>query len=385
MKAPCRIACIVFICGTSTGAGVNAGPELLFRDACAAGTRAKVAAVGDLLFQRRLQAEALQVGGSYRNFWRSVERLLASADVTYANLEGVAAQSITYDGDMVLDVGRRWDRRVHGAPNILRNFNYHPSLFDDLKASGVDVLSTANNHALDRGWAGVDQTIDNISERGIAFTGTRKRWAKDAEWSVITPANGLAIAWLACTYGTNGRPDFHGQVLLCFQNRNLILKEIRRLAGLPGVDAVIFIPHWGVENTSFVLLEQTELARDAFAAGATAIIGTHPHVLQRWEKLVGADGREGVVIYSTGDFISDRSRKERRAGVIVWLELLKEAGAIRARLSAAAYVPTSVRAGRKYRVVEIEKGGPTEPLPHGNRLEPSRKDPMPRSCALASD
>jgi Bacterial capsule synthesis protein PGA_cap len=378
-----RLAVVALVWALCFDGSAGAEPELVFRDACAIGKRATVAAVGDLLFNRRLQREALTEGRGYRNFWQPVEKILSSADVTYANLEGVVAEGITYDGELVAEPGRRWNNRVYGAPDNLRSFSYHPSLLDDLKASGVDVLSTANNHALDRGWLGVDRTIDNIAQRGLALTGTRKRHGANGAWSVTTPANGLSVAWLACSYGTNGRPDFHGQVLLCYRDRNWILAEIRRLAALSEVDAVIFTPHWGVENTTFVLLDQIDLAGDVFAAGATAIIGTHPHVLQRWDKLTDGDGREGLVIYSTGDFISDRRHDDRRRGLIAWLELVKEAGEQKARISAAGYVPTSVRVRGGYRVVEVVGENASDPLPRGNRLDVSRADPMPRGCALS--
>ena len=55
------------------------------------------------------------------------------------------------------------------------NFNYHPSLIEDLRGSGFDVVSTANNHAADRGALGMDRTVEALRAGGIAFTGTRAR------------------------------------------------------------------------------------------------------------------------------------------------------------------------------------------------------------------
>jgi poly-gamma-glutamate synthesis protein (capsule biosynthesis protein) len=358
-------------------------PELFFRDACSSsGTRASIAAVGDLIFNARLEAQALADDGTYRQFWKPVEGFLASADLIYANLEGTVSDGIAFDGKLVAEVGRSARNSVFSAPASLLSFNYHASLLDDMKVSGFSVLSTANNHALDRGWLGIDRTIDNITRRGLASTGTRRRHEADAPWSTIVSANGLKVAWLACTYGTNGRPDFHHQVLGCYSDRAAVLDEIRRLARLDTVDAIMFVPHWGVENTDFVLLDQIELAHEAFVAGATAILGAHPHVLQHWEKLTEANGREGLVIYSLGNFISDQRARVQRIGAIARLELLKEPGSRAARLSAVGYLPTYVEIGWVHQVRELRGQERQLPLPRGNRMRLVAPKAFPRACEM---
>ena len=378
----CHRVMIGLVCATVVAQAAAQSPELVFRDACATGVRATVAAVGDLLFNATLQQQALQTGGAYRQFWKPLEPFLASADVVYGNLEGTVANGITFDGELVRDVGRSARSRVFGAPPSMLSFNYHPSLLDDLRATGFRVLSTANNHALDRGWLGIDRTIDNIQKLELASTGTRKRHHVDATWSAIVSAGSLRIAWLACTYGTNGQPDFHRQVLGCYQDREVVLTEIQRLAELDGIDAVMFTPHWGVEGTQYVLLDQIDLAHNAFAAGATAILGSHPHVLQRWEKLTADDGREGLVIFSLGNFISDLRERAQRTGAVARLELLKEPGARTARVTAAGYLPTYVEIGRVHRVVELKNEGEALPLPRGNRIRLESPYTFPRDCDL---
>src|SRR5262249_44473547 len=154
--------------------------------------------------------------------WQPVAPILRRADIVYGNLEGPAARSVTPVGQEIkLAPGkddRTYDRRFYaGGENGVLIFNYHPNAVADAKAGGFDIVPTANNHAADRGPLGIDRTIDALEAAGLAFTGTRRRQetAQARPWGTITRAKGFAVAWLACTYGTNGMADPHGQVLGC--------------------------------------------------------------------------------------------------------------------------------------------------------------------------
>jgi Bacterial capsule synthesis protein PGA_cap len=385
-------------CLSLTGFEARAS-TLTFADACAEGERISVAAAGDLLFHHALQAQALADGGSYRQFWRSVEPLIRNADIAYANLEGTVAPDVDRDGERVSDPGRRIDGRVYGRATGALYYNYHPSLVGDLRASGFDVLSTANNHAMDRGSLGASRTIDALAGAGMALTGTRKRGEASRPWHAVTWSKGMSVAWLACSMDTNENPDPHAQVLLCEGQQSVVLAELARLAADPLIDAVILTPHWGQEGDKLPDKRQRVLARAAIAAGAAAVIGTHPHVVQPWEKIVTANGREGLVIYSTGNFVSNQRSSRQRTGTIVMLELLREPGR-KARVSAAGYVPTWVhKAGndtkdeKGHRVVENrDLDGDAQTglrqslavLPEGNRLAMDAADQLPRTCTMAN-
>src|SRR5690606_29929564 len=105
------------------------------------------------------------------SLWKGVKDLLQKADITYANLEGPTASGTNAYGRNVTDPGLRFDNVVYTSYPM---FNYHPTLLDDLIASGVDVVSTSNNHSFDRRSLGADRTTDALEQRGIAFTGTRR-------------------------------------------------------------------------------------------------------------------------------------------------------------------------------------------------------------------
>ena len=147
----------------------SVGAETLyFEGACMPGERISVAAVGDLLFHKKLQAQAYRKGGSFKGFFTPVLKVLKGADLAYGNLEGPAARGVGPNGRAVKDPGRRLGT-VYGAPLKSLAFNYHPSVAADLKQSGFDVVSTANNHSLDRGALGVDRTIDTLRNAGFAL------------------------------------------------------------------------------------------------------------------------------------------------------------------------------------------------------------------------
>ena len=359
---------------------VGPGSKITFANSCAAGRRITVVGVGDLLFHPDLEKEALTPTGTYSAFWKPVQSVLANADLTYGNFEGTAAEGITTRLEFVKDPGREWNNSVYTAPPYQLLFNYHPSLTRDLKASGFDVVSTANNHALDRGPIGIERTIANLQKSGVASSGTRMRDAVDTPFSVVTSVKGLNVAWLACTYYTNGFIDQHSQILYCFEQREQVLAEIKRLAASPNIDAVILTPHWGLEGSPTPEQRQRDLAHDAIEAGATAVIGTHPHVLQPWERYTARDGREALIVYSTGNFISGQHRPDQRLGAMVVMELLKEPGAAKLRVSAAGYVSSWVQNEGPHRVTEAPRTMPSRFLPEGNRVYAADLPKLPRDC-----
>ena len=127
------------------------GP-LEFANKCKAGTTITIAAVGDVLLHGPLQKQAYAARDAHHSLWKNVEPLLSRADLTYGNLEGPCADGMTTSGTAP-DPGKVFDQRVYSS---YPQFNYHPSLIDSLKESGFDVVSTANNHALDRRGREVD-------------------------------------------------------------------------------------------------------------------------------------------------------------------------------------------------------------------------------------
>lgn len=304
-----------------------------------------LAAVGDVLLHDSVQRWAAGRPGGFAELFAPVADLIAAADVSFANLEGPAAAGIGKSGRAAKAPRRRYDGWVYSGYPM---FNYHPSLATDLKRAGFDIVQTANNHSLDRYSLGADRTIDAVRKAGLGFTGTRKKGDRKSPWYTITPVRQgkriWNIAWLGCTYGTNGIPDRHKQVLHCYDQRAELLRNVRLLAARRDVHAVIVTPHWGPEYRHRPDAKQRLLARQILEAGATAIVGTHPHVIQPVEKYVTRDGRETLVAYSLGNFVSNQIGLARRSSAILLLGLAadpKRAGKL--TMAAMSWIPIWMR------------------------------------------
>ena len=328
-----------------------------FAAACEPGDTVTIAAVGDLLLHHELQIQAYAAPDGFLAVWGGVQDLLARADISYANLEGPTAAGVHLKGHEVADPGRVFDRKVYTS---YPRFNYHPSLLADLVTSGVDVVSTANNHSLDRGPLGVDATIAALDRVGLAHTGTRAR-AATGPWHAITRARGITVAWLACAHHTNQIVDPDAQVLRCYEPEGAFEALAAALVADPAIDAVIVTPHWGKEYQPQPERAQRALAARLARLGVTAVIGSHPHVLQPWEVLAGGGGHETFVIYSLGNFASHQPELPRRSSMVLYLGLTRPPGA-KARVHGVRYVPLHVRQdGERYFVEAIDRvGGPAD-------------------------
>lgn len=321
-------------------------------------TMVTVAAVGDVLLHDSLQRISARRPGGFAGLFAPVADILRAADVTFGNLEGPAAEGVLRTGRATRPPETLYDGRVYtGYPM----FNYHPSVARDLRQAGFDVVLTANNHSLDRYALGADRTIEAVQAAGLAYTGTRHRDAMSRPWHAITPVthNGRRynIAWVGCTYGTNGIPDRHNQVLHCYEQRGELLSEIRGLAARDDIHAVMMTPHWGTEYQREPNAQEVILAREALEAGATAVIGGHPHVMQRWERHVTADGREGFILYSLGNFVSNQQGLPRRSSIILLLGLTPAENGKLAP-AAAGWIPIRMhRAGNEAHAEAIDRSG----------------------------
>lgn len=281
-----------------------------------------IVGVGDVLLHSPLQRQAARSG--FFSLWPEIAPYFQGATMAYANLEGPTAMGLTRQGREVADPGAVFDNRVYTSYPM---FNYPPALLGALQDSGVDVVSTANNHALDRRAIGVRRTIAALDARGLAFTGTREDPQTPRPWHITISNDGLTVAWLACTFSTNGIPDREQQVLDCYKDREALIELTRRLANNTSLGAIIITPHWGSEYALAPNPRERKLGRELIDAGATAVLGAHPHVPQPIEIHTAPDGRRGVIAYSLGNFVSGQfHRLHTRAAILVRLRLVGEVG-----------------------------------------------------------
>lgn len=218
-------------------------------------------------------------------------------------------------------------------------FNTPDSFLDSLEYSGIDFVTTANNHCMDKGTDGLLRTIDKLDEYGFDHTGTYKDEESRNE-VFVKDINGITFAFLSYTYGTNGIPvknPWNVNIL----DEELIKSDIEKAKEL-NPDFIVVLPHMGVEYEIYPREEFKEWADFMFNCGADIILASHPHVLQPMEvrEITKDDGstRNGFIIYSLGNFISSQTTPPRNAGIIVNLDFEKK-GIEKAELTKVSFIP----------------------------------------------
>lgn len=242
-----------------------------------------LAAVGDIMLARSIGARVLADGPDV--VFAGVEPELSRADITAGNLETAISDE--------------------GSPAAKGyTFRAPPETVAALWAAGFDVVSQANNHSLDWGPDAMADTIRRVTARGILVVGAGSNLAA-AEQPAIIERNGLRVAFLGFV-DTAAEGAYNEQ-------------EWAATADTPGVawaspqaiqtaveaaksyaDIVVVMLHAGIEFDPNPAATQQMLAETAIDAGASLVLGAHPHLLQPVVEYHG-----GVIAYSLGNFVFD--------------------------------------------------------------------------------
>ncbi|WAA10900.1 CapA family protein [Fervidibacillus albus] len=237
-------------------------------------------------------------------------------------------------------------------------FNSPYEVGDALIDSGVDIVSTANNHTLDRGEKAIQNAIQYYERVGLPYVGHFKNF-EDQETIRVLNKNGIRFAFLSYTYGTNGIPVPEGkEYLVNLIDLEKMKEEIERAK--QEADVVVMSIHWGNEYQRYPSDEQQLIANELAQSGVDIIFGHHPHVLQPFEWIETENGRV-FVAYSLGNFISGQMRNYKDIGGVVSLQVTKKVtgDGVDIQLSNPEFQPTYVsNVGLKnYRVVPLEEAG----------------------------
>ena len=261
------------------------------------------AVAGDVIPHEPVRVAAASAGDGavgWAALFGDVSDVFERADFGFVNLETPVAPA-----------------HSHGSKPFL--FDAPIDLLQGLKASGIKIVSFANNHVMDQGWAGFAETREHLRDEGLLFVGSGDTAA--LAWQpVVVEANGIKVGWLGMTRWLNGNrnPDKDGEPHVNF------FPYPGESGGAPGLDEagvleavkqarlkcdlLVVSIHWGIEYASAPRPEDVETAHKMLEAGASVIVGHHPHVLQPVETWRTADGRNAVIFYSLGNFLSNQSR-----------------------------------------------------------------------------
>jgi poly-gamma-glutamate synthesis protein (capsule biosynthesis protein) len=255
-----------------------------------------IVAVGDNLIHKEIDVTVQREDGSYYfdDIYAPVKSIISSADLAILN------QEVPCAGDQY---------EIKGYPT----FNAPTEVLDTAARLGFDVLTLGTNHALDMGEAGLVNTLDYLHTNypDILTTGTASNYEEYMTIPIIE-VQGVKIAVLNYTYGTNDIPLPNDYSVNLLSDRSKIADDISRAK--EQADFVIVAPHWGNEYEQEPSTEQRSMAYFFANCGADLIIGTHPHVVQPMEWITCTDGRQVLVYYSLGNFVSAQAAVPRALG-----------------------------------------------------------------------
>jgi poly-gamma-glutamate synthesis protein (capsule biosynthesis protein) len=221
-----------------------------------------------------------------------VGECLRDGDIVFGNLEAVLSNH-------GLKRGRVRSLAMRGDPQAA----------EGLKRAGFNVVSLANNHALEHGREALEDTMCILSEQGVAYVGVGSSPEEGREPLVLT-SKGVAIAFLAYCL-VHDRTAY-----LSVDNPRDICGDVAKAR--TKADLVVVSLHWGNEYIHRPSPEQVALAHDIIDSGCMVILGHHPHVLQSIEHYNG-----GLIAYSLGNFVFDMWERKTRESAILKVVLSK--------------------------------------------------------------
>lgn len=243
----------------------------------------------------------------FSSYFKEASSYFKNADLAVANLE------VTFGGT------------ESGAYSGYPAFNTPDSFADEIKASGLEFLVTANNHCYDTGLFGLKRTARILKEKGIDFIGTRE--SESDTLYTVKDVNGIKIGMANYTYETDGqlegRKYLNGNIIseeanglvssFSYKNIDKFYNEAEAVINQmkqKGAEFIVFYMHWGNEYSLTASTWQKTIAQKLSNMGVNIIVGSHPHVIEPVELINSEDGTNTTVcIYSTGNAISNQRQE----------------------------------------------------------------------------
>ena len=293
-----------------------------------------VVAAGDNLIHYSVYKNAEEyAGGDGYNFdpmYDEVKYLVQDADLAIINQETVISQS----------------NPIRGADGGQLIFNSPPQVADTVIDLGFDVVTMANNHLLDMGTDGLEESIrfwnQKAEENNLTVLGAYLN-EEDANNIRVREVNGVKIAFLAYCHHINGFDELLDDVPLRVvknDEEGVIERQIKEADEL--ADVVIVSAHWGEDDTTEVTEDRIELANKMVDWGADVILGCHTHTAETMEWIERDDGTKGFVYYSMGNFICAQTDNFNVIGEMPDFDIVIDGNTNELRLENVGCIPTII-------------------------------------------
>lgn len=287
-------------------------------------------AAGDYMLSDTMIQAALKADRTYdfSTIFTEVKKMVSDADLAVLNQETILG-------------GEQFD--YSGYP--LYNSPWEAG--DAAVQAGFDVFLCANNHAMDMGVQGIENAIAYFNQKkGVTYLGIH-RDAASYQSIRILEKNGIRIAMLNYTFGTNGidLPE-DKPWLINLMDKEKMAQDIA--TAKKQADVVIVFPHWGTSYATDVSTAQEDLARFFCESGVHLVIGSHPHVLGPVQWLTSDTGNKTLVYYSLGNFMAHQNGMDRMLGALADVTITKVNGQVTVEGKAVPLVNHIVKTEEKW-------------------------------------
>jgi len=303
---------------------------------------ASISAVGDILCGDDMLKDANKANGyNFYNMFNEISRYTKKSDIAIG----------TFETNIV-------DDEYSGSGK----YNSPLKFLKAVKETGIDILSIAHNHELDYEIEGLNTTVKKIQEEGLSVTGIKANLEnEDPQFTGnIKEVNKIKIAFLSYTYGINNEQELSDEEI---NYANIYTEEKVNYDidyAKDNSNYIIVIMHWGEVNNSNISQWQNEVKDYLVQSGVDMILGSHPSVIEPMEIIKNQDGRNILVAYSLGNYISSLKYENADVELILNIQIFKRAGEEKAILRKVDYTPIYVldngsNSENRYELTDMKK------------------------------
>lgn len=317
---------------------------------------AKISAVGDILCQMDMIDDAKTSDGyDFSHMFTEISKFVKNSDIAIGTLE---------------------TNFVDGKYSGVGKYNSPIEFLKAVKDSGIGLVSLAHNHVLDYGTQGLETTISKIKEQNIEITGIKENSERtngqdentlDEEKQEnpdftgnIKEINGIKVAFLGYTYGLSNENEVNEEEK---KKANIYSEELAKKDieyAKQSSNYIIAIMHWGDVNSSEISEYQRNITSFLVENGVDMILGAHPSVVEPMEMIQTEEGKNVLVAYSLGNYMSTLKYDDANVELILNIQISKSSDSDKAVLQKVDYKPIYVldngtKAENRFELTDMKK------------------------------
>lgn len=316
----------------------------------------KISAVGDILCQMDMIDDAkIDDEYDFSHMFTGISKFVKNSDIAIGTLE---------------------TNFVDGKYSGVGKYNSPIEFLKAVKDSGIGLVSLAHNHVLDYGTQGLETTISKIKEQNIEITGIKENSERTNEQDEntldeekqenpdftgnIKEINGIKVAFLGYTYGLSNENEVNEEEK---KKANIYSEELAKKDieyAKQSSNYIIAIMHWGDVNSSEISEYQRNITSFLVENGVDMILGAHPSVVEPMEMIQTEEGKNVLVAYSLGNYMSTLKYDDANVELILNIQISKSSDSDKAVLQKVDYKPIYVldngtKAENRFELTDMKK------------------------------